>query len=69
MHVRMWVIGMMDMYVCLFLIRWLDKLGLAAVINHTLVLRQTFIGGSYSLLDSSSKPLPVGLTMCVDVSV
>ena len=57
------------MYVCLFLIRWLDKLGLAAVINHTLVLRQTFIGGSYSLLDSSSKPLPVGLTMCVDVSV
>ena len=46
-----------------FVIRWLDKLGLAAVVNHTVVLRQDFVGGNYALLDSSANPLPVSLLM------
>ena len=52
-----------------FLIRWLDKLGLAAVVNHTVVLRQDFIGGNYALLDSSANPVPVSLIVCVCVCV
>ena len=43
----------------MYVYRWLDKLGLAAVINHTRVLRQTFIGGNYGLLDIDRTPLPV----------
>ncbi len=39
--------------------RWLDKLGVAALTNHSRVFRQDYIGGSYSLLDSSFNPLPV----------
>ena len=39
--------------------RWLDKLGIAALTNHTRVFRQSFIGGHYSLLDSDQNPLPV----------
>ena len=39
--------------------RWLDKLGIAALTNHTRVFRQSFIGGHYSLLDSKQYPLPV----------
>ena len=39
--------------------RWLDKLGIAAALNHTRVLRQSFVGVHYSLLDSDQKPLPV----------
>ena len=42
-----------------FFDRWLDKLGLAAIINHTRVLRQDFVGGNYALLDSNTTPLPV----------
>ena len=48
-------------------IRWLDKLGLAAIVNHTLVLRQDYVGGSYALLDSSANPLPVSMGVCVCV--
>ena len=44
--------------------RWLDKLGLAAIINHTRVMRQTFIGGSYGLLDIDGTPLPVCTRAC-----
>ena len=44
--------------------RWLDKLGLAAIINHTRVMRQTFIGGSYGLLDIDGTPLPVCIRTC-----
>ena len=39
--------------------RWLDKLGIAALTNHTRVFRQAFVGGHYSLLDSDQNPLPV----------
>ena len=39
--------------------RWLDKLGIAALTNHTRVCRQTFVGGAYGLLDSDQYPLPV----------
>ena len=39
--------------------RWLDKLGIAALTNHTRVFRQAFVGGRYSLLDSDQNPLPV----------
>ena len=42
------------------LCRWLDKLGVAAVVGHKRVFRQDFIGGSYSLLDGDQNPLPVG---------
>ena len=41
--------------------RWLDKLGIAALTNHTRVFRQSFIGGHYSLLDSNQYPLPVSV--------
>ncbi|XP_064386815.1 heparanase-like [Halichondria panicea] len=37
---------------------WLDKLGVAALTNTSRVFRQDYIGGSYSLLDSSFNPLP-----------
>ena len=43
--------------------RWLDKLGVAALTNHSRVFRQDFIGGSYSLLDAHLDPLPVS-TVC-----
>ena len=39
--------------------RWLDKLGIAALMNHSRVFRQSFVGVSYSLLDSGQHPLPV----------
>lgn len=39
--------------------RWLDKLGLAAIINQTRVFRQAFIAREYGLLDTNSIPLPV----------
>lgn len=37
---------------------WLDKLGLAARYNVTTVVRQSFFGGNYSLIDSNLNPLP-----------
>ena len=39
--------------------RWLDKLGLAARFKHEVVVRQTFVKGSYSLLDDDLDPNPV----------
>ena len=39
--------------------RWLDKLGLAARLGHEVVLRQTLVKGSYSLLDDNLEPNPV----------
>ena len=39
--------------------RWLDKLGLAARLGHEVVVRQTFVKGSYSLLDDNLEPNPV----------
>ncbi|KAH9642352.1 hypothetical protein HF086_004884 [Spodoptera exigua] len=37
---------------------WLDKLGLSAKYNITTVVRQSFIGGNYSLVDKKLEPLP-----------
>ena len=41
--------------------RWLDKLGLAAIFNHTRVMRQDFFGYNYGLVDQDGTPLPVSL--------
>ncbi|RUS88700.1 hypothetical protein EGW08_003515 [Elysia chlorotica] len=45
-----------DAYVAGFM--WLDKLGLAAKFRVTHVFRQTFFGGSYSLMDDKFHPNP-----------
>lgn len=37
---------------------WIDKLGLSAKYNISTVIRQSFIGGYYSLVDENLKPLP-----------
>ncbi|VVC96126.1 unnamed protein product, partial [Leptidea sinapis] len=37
---------------------WIDKLGLAAKNNITTVIRQSFFGGNYSLVDHNLEPLP-----------
>lgn len=37
---------------------WLDKLGLAAKYNITTVVRQSLIGGNYSMIDKNLEPLP-----------
>ena len=39
--------------------RWLDKLGLAARLGHEVVIRQSFVKGSYALLDEELNPNPV----------
>ena len=39
--------------------RWLDKLGIAAVVGHKRVFRQDFVGGNYALVDKNQQPLPV----------
>jgi len=44
---------------CALFCRWLDKLSIAALTHHSRVFRQTFVGGSYSLLDSDQNPSPV----------
>ena len=42
--------------------RWLDKLGLAAIFNHTRVMRQDFAGYNYGLVEKDDgNPLPVRL--------
>ena len=49
--------------------RWLDKLSITALTNHSRVFRQGFVGGAYSLLDSNQNPLPVsvGFSNCTDI--
>ena len=43
--------------------RWLDKLGMAAKNNVGVVLRQSFYGGKYALLDDKTlDPNPVGIS-------
>lgn len=43
-----------------FVRRWLDKLGLAAMLGLDVVMRQVLIGaGSYHLIDNNLDPLPV----------
>ncbi|XP_068618330.1 heparanase-like [Battus philenor] len=37
---------------------WIDKLGLCAKYNITTVIRQSFFGGNYSLVDEQLEPLP-----------
>lgn len=37
---------------------WLDKLGLAARLNISVVIRQTLVGGEYALLDKDLNPTP-----------
>ena len=44
-----------------FFLRWLDKLGLAARLYHSVIVRQTFVRGDYSLLDKDLNPNPVGV--------
>ncbi|CAB3990775.1 heparanase isoform X1 [Paramuricea clavata] len=41
--------GVSDSYIAGFM--WLDKLGVAARFKHNVVIRQTFYGGSYSLIN------------------
>ena len=42
--------------------RWLDKLGLAARLGVDVVVRQSFYGGHYALLETHSRnPRPVRL--------
>ncbi|KAI0234960.1 hypothetical protein LSAT2_014658 [Lamellibrachia satsuma] len=48
--------GMSDAYVAGFM--WLDKLGISAKMGISLVVRQTFYGGHYSLIDRYLRPLP-----------
>ncbi|PFX26400.1 heparanase-like isoform X2 [Stylophora pistillata] len=48
--------GLSDRYVAGFM--WLDKLGLAARLKHEVVVRQTFFGGNYALLDKNLDPNP-----------
>ena len=43
----------------IMLSRWLDKLGLAARLGHEVVIRQSFVKGSYALLDEELNPNPV----------
>ena len=43
----------------IMLSRWLDKLGLAARLGHGVVIRQSFVKGSYALLDEDLNPNPV----------
>ena len=46
-------------YSIIFSFRWLDKLGVAAVVGHKRVFRQDFVGGNYALLNETQDPLPV----------
>ena len=39
--------------------RWLDKLGIAALVGHKRVCRQDFVGAYYGILDTDQNPLPV----------
>ena len=49
--------GVSNSYIAGFM--WLDKLGVAARLDHKVVVRQTFYGGSYSLIDDKNlEPLP-----------
>lgn len=49
--------GVSDSYVAGFM--WLDKLGVAARLRHNVVVRQTFYGGSYSLINEDTfDPFP-----------
>ena len=50
---------MKQFFLSLFFSRWLDKLGLAARLKHEVVVRQTFFGGNYALLDKNLDPNPV----------
>lgn len=43
----------------IMLSRWLDKLGLAARLGHEVVIRQSFVKGSYALVDEDLNPNPV----------
>ena len=49
--------GVSDSYIAGFM--WLDKLGIAARLRHNVVVRQTFYGGSYSLINTETlDPFP-----------
>ncbi|KAK2176167.1 hypothetical protein NP493_678g01053 [Ridgeia piscesae] len=48
--------GLSNAYVAGFM--WLDKLGISAMTGISLVVRQTFYGGHYSLIDRYLQPLP-----------
>lgn len=39
--------------------RFLDKLGIAAAMNISVVMKQALVGGYYGLLDTNLYPLPV----------
>ena len=41
--------------------RWMDKLGLAALLGHDIVIRQTFVRGHYALLGPTLEPMPVSI--------
>ena len=55
-------------FIILITYRWLDKLGIAAVVGHERVCRQDFVGGNYALLDSDQNLLPVSSYLCNQLS-
>lgn len=53
------------MYCVLY--RWLDKLGISASLGVDVVVRQTFYGGNYGLIDTkTSNPNPVSVLTCFE---
>ena len=42
--------------------RWMDKLGIAALMEHKRVFREDFMGDFNGLLDPNQNPTPVSLS-------
>ena len=53
------------LYYYRFIHRWMDKLGVAAKEGLGVIMRQTFYGGYYGLIDSNLMPNPVSLSCMV----
>jgi len=50
------------LWCCLCWSRWLEKLGLSAYMGVGVVMRQTFYGGNYGLMNHNYRPNPVRIT-------
>ena len=49
--------------------RWLDKLGVAALLGHKRLFRQEFIGAAYGLLDHNQNPVPVSRKLIPHIAI